>query len=72
MRALGHTTAEFTLGVYAQATDWSEDSAQRLRDLVDGVDLVALHGTKAAEAAIKTPRSSPPGVPIWRYVRDHG
>ena len=36
MRALGHSTPGFTLAVYAQAMDWAEGEAERLRALVEG------------------------------------
>lgn len=49
MRALGHTTAEFTLSVYASAMDWREGEAERLRVLVEGEDR-ALTGTRSAES----------------------
>jgi integrase len=51
MRAMGHTTAAFTLSVYAQAMDWSEGEAERLRALWEGREIGALAGTSAAEAA---------------------
>lgn len=48
MRVLGHTTAGFTLSVYAAAMDWAEGEAERLRALVEGRDL-ALTGTGASD-----------------------
>jgi Phage integrase family len=50
MRQMGHTSPEMMLGVYAQAMDWGEGAADRLRDLVNGADLAAPIGTKAVEA----------------------
>jgi integrase len=50
MRALGHTTPEFTLSIYAASMDWTEGEAERLRALVEG-DPRAVTGTSAAQAA---------------------
>lgn len=36
MRTLGHTTAAFTLSVYARSMDWTEGEPERLRALVEG------------------------------------
>lgn len=53
MRALGHTTAGFTLSVYAAAMDWADGEADRLRALVEGADW-APTGTKADEKGIES------------------
>jgi integrase len=36
MRTLGHTTATFTLSVYARSMDWTDGEPERLRALVEG------------------------------------
>ena len=62
MRFMGHTTAGFTLGVYAQAMGWREGEAERLKALWEGREL-ALPGTKAADAARERLAPSPPETP---------
>ena len=62
MRALGHTTAEFTLSVYASAMDWREGEAERLRILVEGEDR-ALTGTSPAEPVSESLAADPAESP---------
>jgi integrase len=45
MNQLGHSTAAFTLNVYAQMMKASEEDRERLRRLVDGDDLDAKAGS---------------------------
>jgi integrase len=52
MRTLGHTTAAFTLSVYARSMDWTEGEPERLRALVEGREWAPM-GTSAADARIE-------------------
>jgi integrase len=51
MAMLGHTSAAFSLSVYAQTMDVDDREREQLRALVDGGDQLAVRGSWAAETA---------------------